>query len=98
MTSTAMFASGRWYTIGRDGYSKTDSIRQVAGNDPADFSRLGLGLALVKQIVDQHHGRIEIIDRHVAGTCFRVTLPSEEVSAMTSSTAATGARPDPRRA
>ncbi len=59
---------------------------------------VGLGLALVKQIVDQHHGRIEIIDRHVAGTCFRVTLPSEEVSAMTSSTAATGARPDPRRA
>ena len=36
---------------------------------------VGLGLALVKQIVDQHHGKIEILDRTGSGTCFRVTLP-----------------------
>jgi two-component system sensor histidine kinase PilS (NtrC family) len=57
---------------------------------------VGLGLALVKQIVDQHRGRIEIIDRNVAGTCFRVTLPLEEESVRPRSIARTGERPDPR--
>ncbi|MEM7437303.1 MAG: ATP-binding protein [Myxococcota bacterium] len=41
---------------------------------------VGLGLALVKQIVSQHRGRIEILDRTTAGTCFRVTLPLEQTS------------------
>lgn len=59
---------------------------------------VGIGLALVKQIVDQHEGRIEIIDRSVAGTCFRVTLPREEDSVRPSSTARPGERPDPRSA
>jgi two-component system sensor histidine kinase PilS (NtrC family) len=59
---------------------------------------VGLGLALVKQIVDQHRGRIEIIDRNVAGTCFRVTLPREEESIRPSAGARPGARPGPRTA
>ena len=59
---------------------------------------VGLGLALVKQIVDQHHGRIEIIDRNVSGTCFRVTLPREEDSVRPSSGVRTAERPDPRTA
>jgi signal transduction histidine kinase len=59
---------------------------------------VGLGLALVKQIVDQHRGRIEIIDRNVAGTCFRVTLPREEESVIPSAGARPGARPGPRTA
>lgn len=59
---------------------------------------VGLGLAVVKQIVDQHQGRIEIIDRDVAGTCFRVTLPREEESVRPSSRARPGERPGPRTA
>ena len=59
---------------------------------------VGLGLAVVKQIVDQHQGHIEIIDRNVAGTCFRVTLPREEESVMPSSRVRPGERPDPRSA
>lgn len=59
---------------------------------------VGLGLALVKQIVDQHNGRIEIIDRDGAGTCFRVTLPSTQESVRPSPRARTGERLDPRRA
>jgi two-component system sensor histidine kinase PilS (NtrC family) len=59
---------------------------------------VGLGLALVKQIVDQHNGRIEIIDRDGAGTCFRVTLPSTQESVRPSPKARTGERLDPRRA
>jgi two-component system sensor histidine kinase PilS (NtrC family) len=59
---------------------------------------VGIGLALVKQIVDQHQGRIEIIDRNIAGTCFRVTLPRDEELVIPRSTAPTAERPDPRTA
>jgi two-component system sensor histidine kinase PilS (NtrC family) len=59
---------------------------------------VGLGLALVKQIVDQHEGRIEIFDRDGAGTCFRVTLPRGEESIRTNSRVRTDERPDPRTA
>ncbi len=59
---------------------------------------VGLGLALVKQIVDQHRGRIEIIDREGAGTCFRVTLRLARSSAGPSAGARPGGRLDPGRA
>jgi len=59
---------------------------------------VGLGLALVKQIVDQHQGRIEITDRHTAGTCFRVTLPRQEELVKPSSRAQPAERPGPRTA
>ncbi len=59
---------------------------------------VGLGLALVRQIVDQHQGRIEVIDGKGAGTCFRVTLPLEQELVRPSSRALTGERPDPRTA
>jgi two-component system sensor histidine kinase PilS (NtrC family) len=56
---------------------------------------VGLGLALVKQIVDQHQGQIEVVDRAGRGTCFRVTLPTEQESVRPSPTAQPGDRPDP---
>ena len=59
---------------------------------------VGLGLALVKQIVDQHRGRIEILDRPGPGTCFRVTLPPEEDSLRPSAAARPVERPDRRPA
>ncbi len=36
----------------------------------------GLGLPIVKKIVDAHKGRVEILDNPQAGVTFRVTLPS----------------------
>ena len=59
---------------------------------------VGLGLALVKQIVDQHDGRIEILDRDGSGTCFRITLPVERDVLRQTAVARPGGRPDPRRA
>lgn len=59
---------------------------------------VGLGLALVKQIVDQHQARIEILDRSGAGTCFRVTLPLEHESVRPSARAQTAGHRDPRPA
>ena len=37
---------------------------------------VGLGLAVVKQIVEQHQAQIELVDRPGGGTCFRIVLPS----------------------
>ena len=59
---------------------------------------VGLGLALVKQIVDQHRGTIEILDREGPGACFRVTLPLGRESVRPSAGARPGERPDPRHA
>jgi signal transduction histidine kinase len=35
----------------------------------------GLGLAIARQIVDQHHGRIEAHNRPEGGLCLTVVLP-----------------------
>ncbi len=59
---------------------------------------VGLGLALVKQIVDQHQGRIEIVDREGPGTCFRVTLPRGESSVRPNAAARPDEHPDPQSA
>jgi len=56
---------------------------------------VGLGLALVKQIVDQHEGRIDIVDREGPGTCFRVTLPRGESSLRPNAAAQPDEHPDP---
>jgi two-component system sensor histidine kinase PilS (NtrC family) len=59
---------------------------------------VGLGLALVKQIVDQHEGRIEILDRDEPGACFRITLPLKRDSVRPSVRALPDARPGPGHA
>jgi signal transduction histidine kinase len=35
----------------------------------------GLGLAVVKKIIDTHQGKIKIIDREGGGTVFSIWLP-----------------------
>jgi two-component system sensor histidine kinase PilS (NtrC family) len=59
---------------------------------------VGLGLALVRQIVDQHRGQIEIVDRVGPGACFRVTLPREQGSIRPNAATRQGERPDPPNA
>ena len=55
----------------------------------------GLGLAIVRQIVDNHHGRIEAANRVAGGLCVRVHLPrnaagcegsSPEIASVTGAT------------
>ena len=59
---------------------------------------VGLGLALVKQIVDQHRGTIDILDRDGPGTRFRITLPRDQDSVRPTAEARPGEHPDPRHA
>lgn len=47
-----------------------DRVRERGGT--------GLGLALVKRIVDAHHGSVHVEPRLVKGTTFRVFLPASE--------------------
>jgi PAS domain S-box-containing protein len=37
----------------------------------------GLGLPIVKRILDQHHGSIELVPNNIKGTCVIVILPTE---------------------
>jgi signal transduction histidine kinase/ligand-binding sensor domain-containing protein/DNA-binding response OmpR family regulator len=50
-----------------------DRFEQLAGSDRERGS--GIGLALVKELVDLHDGEIELSSDVVSGTRFRVTLP-----------------------
>lgn len=52
-------------------------------------SGTGLGLALVKQIVDAHGGHVYIESRLVKGTTFRVFLPAAEAEPSAEDTAST---------
>jgi two-component system sensor histidine kinase TctE len=56
--------------------SERDKVRErfyrIAGS-PGEGS--GLGLAIVKEVVDRHHGKLEIYPSEAAGTCVRVSFP-----------------------
>jgi PAS domain S-box-containing protein len=45
------------------------------GNSPESVSGLGLGLYIVKQIIEGHHGKIEIESKINEGSCFAVVVP-----------------------
>jgi two-component system phosphate regulon sensor histidine kinase PhoR len=48
-----------------------------------DRGGTGLGLALVKHIVDSHHGSLDVESRLVKGSTFRIFLPAAEVQEPT---------------
>ena len=48
---------------------------RVAGSSTVDATGTGLGLALVKSIVDQHGGRVWVTSQVGQGSTFRVSLP-----------------------
>jgi PAS domain S-box-containing protein len=43
-----------------------------------DYAGTGIGLAIVRRIVERHHGRVEVSSAVGAGASFRVTLPSQQ--------------------
>jgi len=52
-------------------------FRQGAPGDQRRQGGVGLGLAIVRKIVDAHEGRIDMSTTDGRGTRFRVTLPVE---------------------
>jgi signal transduction histidine kinase len=40
----------------------------------------GLGLNLVREMMQLHGGRVEVFDGKIAGACFRMTFPPATVS------------------
>jgi signal transduction histidine kinase len=58
---------------------------QVDGTIRRQYGGSGLGLALVKEIVERHRGTVTVESREGEGTTFRVCLPeveAEKVSAL----------------
>jgi PAS domain S-box-containing protein len=49
-------------------------LKQNRQNSPG----LGLGLSICKQIVEAHHGKIEVISQLGQGSLFRVSLPADQ--------------------
>jgi signal transduction histidine kinase len=49
---------------------------QVDGSATRRYGGTGLGLALVKEIVTAHHGRVSVRSQEGEGTTFRISLPA----------------------
>ena len=58
-----------------DRFFRVEDSRQKDGQTPGGY---GLGLPIAKNITDAHNGRLYLDYSDETGTCFVVTLPSEE--------------------
>jgi two-component system, OmpR family, sensor histidine kinase KdpD len=52
-----------------------ERFQQVDSGDDREVSGFGLGLFIVKSIVDAHRGRVEVTSQEGTGTTFKVRLP-----------------------
>jgi PAS domain S-box-containing protein len=55
-----------------------DRFYQVDGSATRHYGGMGLGLALVKEIVEAHGGQIEVTSQVNVGTTFTITLPLKD--------------------
>ena len=55
-----------------------DAFYQVDGGTTRAHGGAGLGLSIVKQLVDGHEGKIEVTSTLGQGTLFTVTLPATD--------------------
>ena len=63
--------------ISDDAISKVfDRLFRVTEANSSVESGAGLGLSIVKSIVDRHHGRVELESQLGGGSTFRVFLPA----------------------
>jgi len=53
-------------------------VRGQLGRTVGDNSGFGLGLSIVRSLVESHGGAVELLDRRGGGLIVRVTLPTEE--------------------
>jgi signal transduction histidine kinase len=58
-----------------------DAFYQVDGGTTRTHGGAGLGLSIVKQLVEGHEGIIEVTSKVGRGTLFTVTLPAAEIDA-----------------
>lgn len=64
--------------IGMDEYTKERMFEKFfKGNSSLSKEGTGLGLALVKRIIDLHHGTIEVESRPGEGTTIKLAIPNE---------------------
>lgn len=52
-----------------------DRFKQADGSASREYAGTGIGLSLVKEMVELHQGRIEVSSQYGKGTCFTVSLP-----------------------
>ena len=68
--------------IAEDNLSKIfDAFYQVDAGTTRVHGGAGLGLSIVKQLVDGHGGKIEVTSTLGKGTIFTVTLPAADEDA-----------------
>jgi two-component system sensor histidine kinase SenX3 len=53
----------------------------VDGSSKRRYGGVGLGLALVKEIVESHDGAVSVVSEVGRGTTFRISLPAATTSA-----------------
>ncbi len=53
-----------------------DRFRQAEGSSSKEFAGTGIGLSLVKEVIELHGGKIIVSSQYGQGTVFRIQIPS----------------------